>query len=157
MNAQSTQSKKPKITPVGITELVLVCVGVTLVILVFGMAARQKIREAPTIAVPIVGDWTSGEKPMRLAFQPDRTLVLTSTSPSQLHPEPGATETSAPVGGPGAPVTGTYVVQPGGKIAIKLNNGARYIAEWKATSPNRFDLIDVATEGVTTFDREKQK
>jgi hypothetical protein len=121
------------------------------------MAARQKIREAPTIAVPIVGDWTSSDKPIRLAFQPDRTLVLTSTNPSQLHPDAGSADASAPASGASAPLTGTYIVQPGGKIAMKLSNGARYTAEWKASSPNRFDMIDGATEDVTTFDREKQK
>lgn len=160
MNSQTTQSNKPKpkVTGVSRIELILVCVGVALVILVFGLAARQKIREAPTIAVPIVGEWTSSDKPMRLAFQPDKSLVLTSTNPAQLHPDatqPGGAE---PAGaGANAPVTGTYMVQPGGKIALKLSNGARYVAEWKASSPNRFDLIDAATEGVTTFEREKQK
>jgi hypothetical protein len=158
MNAQATQPQKPKPQVMGVsrTELILVCLGVVAVIFIFGLGARQKINQVATVAVPIAGEWISSEKPLRLVFQVDKSVLLTSTSPAQLHPDDlsGAGTVGADTA---ATVTGAYSVQPGGKVNIKLNNGARYNIEWKASSPNRIDVIDATNEGVTTFDRATPK
>jgi len=61
---------------------------------------------------------------------------------------PAAPETNGP-----APVTGKYYVVQGGKVGIQLMNGNKYTTTISPGSPSRFDLIDSATEGVTTFER----
>lgn len=157
MNAQATQPQKPKPGIVGVTrtELILVTLGVIAVIFIFGLGARQKINQVATVAVPIVGEWISSDKPLRLVFQADKSVLLTSTQPAQLHPDETPSEAGSAGADAAATVTGAYALQPGGKVNIKLSNGSRYTLEWKAASPNRFDMIDAATEGVTTFDRAK--
>jgi len=136
---------KPKeVTP---KELAFVTLGVIAVIVLYGVAARQSIHKAATIDVPIVGEWLAEGKPWRIVFRPDKTVDMSAAeSSSSSAAEPSAAE--AAHSGPGA-----YSLQPGGVLRIQLNNGRIFKAEWKAISPNRFDLIEGDTEGVTTFDR----
>jgi hypothetical protein len=68
------------------------------------------------------------------------------------HPAEGngsaADETSGP-----PPVTGKYKLTQGGRIYIQLMNGKKYSTTISPINPNRFDLIDSDTDGVTTYDR----
>jgi hypothetical protein len=128
-------------------EMIFVTLGVIAVIGLYGVAARQSIHKAATVNVPIVGEWQAEGKPWRIVFRPDHTIDMNSTSSTR----PGAAEPSAQdasLSGPGA-----YSLEPGGMLKIKMKNGRTFMAEWKAISPNRFDLIEGDTGGVTTFDK----
>lgn len=140
---------KRKYTGVTRTELVLVSIGVALVIGLYGFAARQQIKRIPTITVPIVGEWQASDKPLHLSFFPDKRVVLSSTSRSPSEEKESAAAITT------ITVPGIYAMGAGGTVGVKLDNGAKYTVEWKALTPNRFDLIDAETQGVTTFDKAK--
>ncbi|WP_026606855.1 hypothetical protein [Methylocapsa acidiphila] len=135
MNAQPNQPKKN----LGATrrEIIFVVLGVIAVIAIYGLAAKQTIHAAPKVNVPIVGEWISTDKPWRIVFRQDRSLDMafdTSAEPSQL-------------------VAGSFQSDATGRVTLKLENGKGFKTDLKAQSPNRFDLIDVYSEGVTTFER----
>ncbi|MGH6801186.1 MAG: hypothetical protein ACRECZ_07215, partial [Methylocella sp.] len=106
-------------------------------------------RSLPNVNSQIVGEWSSTRGPEHLVFRADRTVSMTvPANPAQDNTAPAAPETSGP-----APVTGKYQVLQGGKVGIQLMNAHKYSTTISPGSPNRLDLIDSATEGVTTFER----
>lgn len=134
-------SPRPKQTePLGATrrEIIFVSLGVIAVIAVYGFAARQSIHAAAKVNVPIVGEWLSTGKPWRIVFREDRTMDMsfdTAAEPAQL-------------------VAGSYRLDSTGWVKLKLENGKAYTTNLKSQTPDRFDLIDAETEGVTTFERK---
>lgn len=135
MNARPIDPNKP----LGATrrEIIFVSLGVFAVIGIYGLAARQSIRAAPKVDVPIVGIWISSDKPWRLVFRPDRTLDMSFDVASE----------------PGSLVAGSYKLESTGWVKIKLENGRVFTTNLKTQIPDRFDLIDAETEGVSTFER----
>src|SRR3977135_2275209 len=69
-------------------------------------------------------------------------------APETGSPAPAAPETNGP-----APVTGKYQLAQGGKGVIQLMGGKKYTTTIRPGNRTRFDLIDSATEAVTTFER----
>ncbi|WOJ89613.1 hypothetical protein RZS28_17800 [Methylocapsa polymorpha] len=135
MNARRIDPNKP----LGATrrEIIYVSLGVFAVIGVYGLAARQSIRAAPKVNVPIVGEWLATGKPWRLVFRQDRTLDMSFDVDSE----------------PGKLVVGSYQLDSTGWVKLKLENGRGFTTNLKTQTPSRFDLIDAETEGVTTFER----
>jgi len=138
MTTPQTQSDKPNGPAIG--RLIVIFGAVGVVALVF-MGARQLIGSISIVKTPLVGEWRAANKPWRIVFLPDKTIV-SSTAPSQSN---GAqTWTSA---------SGAYSLDYFGTLWVELENGRRYTATLMAESPNRFDLIDSQSDGVTVFER----
>jgi hypothetical protein len=135
MNARPIDSNKTQ----GATrrEIIAVSLGVVAVVGLYGLAARQSIHAAPKVSVPVVGVWSSSDKPWRLVFRPDRTLDMSFDAASEA----------------GKLVAGSYQLDATGWLKLKLENGKVFTTNLKAQNPTRFDLIDAADEGVTTFER----
>lgn len=131
-----------------LTEVVVVAAGVVAIILVYGVGARQAIHTvAAKVSVPIIGEWRAEDKPWRLTFNADRTVLGAATISSEpRNSEPSAAEAS--LSGPG-----TYQLAATGFVKIKMQNGRTFSTQLKQDNPNRFDLIDGETDGVTTFDK----
>src|SRR3984893_15676938 len=89
----------------------------------------------------------AGRKPVVCGA--DKTVSMTVPANSA---EDNAASAAPETNGP-APVTGKYVVVQGGKLGIQLMNGNKYTTTISPGNQSRFDLIDSATEGVTTFER----
>ncbi|MCI0465913.1 MAG: hypothetical protein L0Y57_02745 [Beijerinckiaceae bacterium] len=128
------------------------------VIVVFGFIAiigynRINIarfqRSLPNENTKIVGEWKSERGPEHLVFRTDESVSLTVPS----EPAEGKTEEAAPEANGPPPVTGKYKLTQGGKIYVQLMNGRKYSTTISPINPNRFDLIDSETDGVTTYDR----
>jgi len=136
----STSPEKPaEAMPRG---LVLTIVGVVTVTALYGIVQRATDLWVAKVDVPIVGEWRAEGRPWRIVFRPDKTVDLDASDPAQ------SNAVDARLLGPGV-----YWLGSGGKVAVKMKTGKIYTVEWKALSPNRFDLIDAETEGVTTFDK----
>jgi hypothetical protein len=148
----SLQPKRTKpvknVKEMSFSELMVVVSGVIVIVLVYGIGARQEIHKAATkIAVPIIGEWRAEDKPWQLTFNADKTVLsATSASPERKNSELSAAEAS--LSGPG-----TYFLDSTGSVKIKMQNGRTYSTQLKEASPTRFDLIDGETDGVTTFDK----
>ncbi|MGQ0446090.1 MAG: hypothetical protein ACT4O2_13440 [Beijerinckiaceae bacterium] len=129
---------------------IVIAVGGILGIMAFNrMSIARLQRSLPNENSQIVGEWTSTRGPEHLVFRLDKSVsMIVPAKPAEGSTEPAATETSGP-----APVTGKYVVAQGGKVAIQLMNGNKYTTTISPVNPNRFDLIDSMTDGVTTFQR----
>ena len=129
---------------------VVIVIGGIIGIMAFNrMSIARLQRSLPNANNQIVGEWTSTRGPEHLVFRADKTVSMTvPANPAQGNAAQAAPETQGP-----APVTGKYQVVQGGKVGIQLMNGNKYTTTISPGSPNRFDLIDSATEGVTTFER----
>ena len=129
---------------------VVIVIGGIIGIMAFNrMSIARLQRSLPNANSQIVGDWTSTRGREHLVFRADKTISMTVPANSaEDSAPPAAPEPNGP-----APVTGKYQVVQGGKVAIQLMNGNKYTTTISPASPNRFDLIDSATEGVTTFER----
>ena len=98
--------------------------------------------------IPLTGEWRAKDKPWRLEFRADKTVVSSK----------GASQPDAPQAWTSEP--GTYKVDYFGTLWVKLKNGGIYSAvlapppgTMAPPSPNRFDLIESETESVTVFNR----
>ena len=132
-----------------ILDVVIVIGGVVGIMLFNRMSIARLQHSLPNSNSEIVGEWTSTRGPEHLVFRADKTVSMTvPANPAEDKPATAAPETNGP-----APVTGKYQVVQGGKVAIQLMNGTKYTTTINSGSPNRLDLIDSVTEGVTTFDR----
>jgi hypothetical protein len=129
---------------------VVIVIGGIIGIMAFNrMSIARLQRSLPNANNQIVGEWKSTRGPEHLVFRADKTISMTvPASPAEDNVAPAAPETNGP-----APVTGKYEVVQGGKVGIQLMNGNKYTTAITPGNPNRFDLIDSATEGVTTFER----
>ena len=132
-----------------VLDVVIVIGGIIGIMAFNRMSIARLQRSLPNANNQIVGEWKSTRGPEHLVFRVDKTISMTvPASPAEDNAAPAAPETNGP-----APVTGKYVVVQGGKLSIQLMNGTKYTTTISPGSPNRFDLIDSATEGVTTFER----
>ncbi|MGH6853301.1 MAG: hypothetical protein ACREDJ_08950 [Methylocella sp.] len=138
-----------KRTKISILDVVIVIGGIVGIMAFNRMSIARLKRSLPNANTQIVGEWTSTRGPEHLVFRADKTVSMTVPAhPAEDKTAPAASETNSP-----APVTGKFQVVQGGKVAIQLMNGTKYTTTISPGSPNRFDLIDSATEGVTTFER----
>jgi hypothetical protein len=129
---------------------VVIVIGGIVGIMAFNRMNIAKLqRSLPNANSQIVGEWTSTRGPEHLVFRADKTVSMTvPANPPEDNAAPAAPETNGP-----APVTGKFQVLQGGKVGIQLMNGNKYTTTISPGNPNRFDLVDSATEGVTTFER----
>ncbi|MBO0734578.1 MAG: hypothetical protein J2P49_09735, partial [Methylocapsa sp.] len=104
-------------------------------------------RQLPNVNSKIVGEWKSEKGPEHLVFRSDESVTLTVPGHNG-DGGAGSADTSGP-----PPVTGKYKLTQGGKIYLQLMNGKKYTTTIHPINPNRFDLIDSETDGVTTYDR----
>jgi hypothetical protein len=132
-----------------VLDVVIVIGGIIGIMAFNRMNIARLQRSLPNANSQIVGEWKSTRGPEHLVFRADKSVSMTvPANPPEDNAAPAAPETNGP-----APVTGKYVVVQGGKLSIQLMNGTKYTTTISPGSPNRFDLIDSATEGVTTFER----
>jgi hypothetical protein len=129
---------------------VVIVIGGILGIMAFNRVSIARLKHSlPNANNQIVGEWTSTRGPEHLVFRADKSVSMTvPANPVDDNAAPAAPETIGP-----APVTGKFQVVQGGKVAIQLMNGNKYTTTISPGNPNRFDLIDSATDGVTTFER----
>jgi hypothetical protein len=131
-----------------VLEAVIVVVGFLAIIGYNRLNLVRLQRSLPNVNDKIVGEWKAERGPEHLVFRSDDSVTLTVPA----HPAEGngsaADETSGP-----PPVTGKYKLTQGGRIYIQLMNGKKYSTTISPINPNRFDLIDSETDGVTTYDR----
>jgi len=129
---------------------VVIVIGGIIGIMAFNrMSIARLQRSLPNANSQIVGEWTSTRGPEHLVFRADKTVSMTvPANPAEDTAAPAAPETNGP-----APVTGKYQIVQGGKVGIQLMNGTKYTTTISLGNPNRFDLIDSATGGVTTYER----
>ncbi len=131
---------------VSLLEWIIVIGGCMLIIGYNRMTISRLQRALPNVNSQIVGEWKAERGVEHLLFRTDDSVSLTV-------PAPAAGENGAEaVAGP-APVTGKYKLTQGGRIYIQLMNGKKYSTMISPINPNRFDLIDAETDGVTTYDR----
>lgn len=134
-----TLQKKPRQgVPLERVIIALGLLGVAL-LLFFGistLAPRVKLG-----TVPVAGEWQALRQPWRMEFKPDNT-ILSSNGPSR-------TDASKP----GTAGKGTYKVDFFGTLWVTLDNGKVFKSTLNPDNPNRFDLIQMDTEGVTVFNR----
>jgi hypothetical protein len=145
--ARPTQPGKR--TKIAALDIVIVIGGILGIMAFNRMSIARLQRSLPNVNSQIVGEWTSTRGPEHLVFRVDKTVsMIVPANPAEDSTAPAAPETNAP-----APVTGKFQVVQGGKVAIQLMNGNKYTTTISPGNPNRFDLIDSATQGVTTFER----
>jgi hypothetical protein len=132
-----------------VLDVVIVIGGIVGIMAFNRMSIARLQRSLPNANSQIVGEWTSTRGPEHLVFRADKTVSMTvPANPAEDNAAPAVPETNGP-----APVTGKYQPLQGGKLVIQLMNGNKYTTAITPGNPNRFDLIDSATEGVTTFER----
>ncbi len=138
-----------KRTKISALDIVIVIGGIVGIMAFNRMSISRLQRSLPNANSQIVGEWTSTRGPEHLVFRADKTVSMTvPANPAEDNAAPAAPETNGP-----APVTGKYQVMQGGKVGIQLMNAHKYSTTISPGSPNRLDLIDSATDGVTTFER----
>jgi hypothetical protein len=134
---------------ISVLDVVIVIGGIIGIMAFNRMSIARLQRSLPNANNQIVGEWKSTRGPEHLVFRADKTVsMIVPANPAEGNAAPAAPETNGP-----APVTGKYHVVQGGKVGIQLMNGNKYTTTISPGSPSRFDLIDSATEGVTTFER----
>jgi hypothetical protein len=138
-----------KRTKISALDIVIVIGGIVGIMAFNRMSIARLQRSLPNANSQIVGEWTSTRGPEHLVFRADKTVSMTvPANPTEDTAAPAAPETNGP-----APVPGKYQIVQGGKVGIQLLNGTKYTTTISLGSPNRFDLIDSATGGVTTYER----
>jgi uncharacterized protein (DUF2147 family) len=144
---------------------VVIVIGGIVGIMAFNRISIARLQKSlPNANSQIVGEWASTRGPEHLVFRADQTVSMTvPANPAEANapaaPESGLEASAAPE--TPAPVTGKYQAAQGGKVVVHLMNGKNYTTTITAGDPekkipgntNRFDLIDSATGGVTTFER----
>jgi hypothetical protein len=134
---------------ISVLDVVIVIGGIIGIMAFNRMSIARLQRSLPNANSQIEGEWKSARGPEHLVFRADKTVSMTvPANPAEDNAAPAVPETNGP-----APVTGKYMVVQGGKVAIQLMNGNKYTTTISPASPNRIDLIDSATEGVTTYER----
>lgn len=138
-----------KRTKISVLDWVIVIGGV-LGIMAFNRVSIARLQHSlPNANNQIVGEWISTRGPEHLFFRADKTVSMTiPAKPAEDNALPANSETNSP-----APVTGKYQIAEGGKVGIQLMNGHKYTTTISPGNLNRFDLIDSATDGVTTYER----
>jgi hypothetical protein len=135
-----------------VLEAVVVIIGVIAIMGYNRMTIARLARTIPNANSQVVGEWKSSRGPEHLVFRADKSVSLTLpvSPPSEASTAQATPETSGP-----PPVPGKYQLAQGGKIYIELGNGQKFTTTISPQYPDRFDLIDATTEGVTTYERVK--
>jgi hypothetical protein len=134
--------KKPRQgIPIERILIVLSIFGGILLILFGGRTLTERVK---LDTVPIAGEWQAQRQPWYMELKPDKT-ILSYNGPSQ-----------ASASKPGAPGKGTYKVDYFGTLWVTLDDGKVFKSTLNPEMPNRFDLIQMDTEGVTVFERVSQ-
>ncbi|WOJ88718.1 hypothetical protein RZS28_12950 [Methylocapsa polymorpha] len=136
MSSKSLQPDKPKRIPLELMVLGI-CVLSIFFLNNFSLTRETSLHSNATVNVPIVGEWQATDGHSSIVFRADRTIGVSSAGRS----EPAASE-------PGA-----YTLGSNGTLRLALDNGKNYWATLLEAYPNRFDLIDAETGGVTAFER----
>ncbi len=134
---------------ISVLEAVIVVVGFLAIIGYNRLNLVRLQRSLPNVNDKIVGEWKAERGPEHLVFRSDESVSMTVPPPAPTGGESAAEGTTS--GAP--PVTGKYKLTQGGRIYIQLLNGRKYHTTISPINPNRFDLIDSETDGVTTYDR----
>lgn len=156
------QTQPGKRTKISVLDVVIVIGGIVGIMAFNRMSIARLQRSLPSATSQIVGEWMSNRGPEHLVFRADKTVSMTvAANPAEANapaaPESGLEAPAAPE--PPPPVTGKYQEAQGGKVVVHLMNGKNYTTTVGQASPkspgnpNRFDLIDSETGGVTTFER----
>ena len=142
--------KRTRISVLDAVVVIVVVIGGVLAIIRYNWLAISRLAHSlPNVNSQIVGEWKSTRGPEHLVFRTDKTVSMTvAANLAQDSAAPAAPETNGP-----APVTGKYQLAQGGKVVIQLMGGKKYTTTISPGNQNRFDLIDSATEAVTTFER----
>src|SRR6202040_1300769 len=123
------------------------------------LAISRLAHSLPNVNSQIVGEWKSTRGPEHLVFRSDKAVStpgpanLARDSAAPAAPETGSPAPAAPETNGPAPVTGEYQLAQGGNVVIQLMDGKKYTTTISPGNQNRFDLIDLATGAVTTFER----
>ncbi len=146
MAPPSPPGKRRRIT---ILEAIIVIGGFTAIIGYNRLNIARFQRSIPNVNSKIVGEWKAERGPEHLQFRTDESVSMTVPgSPAGENTSEATANTNGP-----APVTGKYKLTSGGRVYLQLMNGKKYSTTISPMNPNRFDLIDSDTDGVTTFDR----
>jgi hypothetical protein len=146
MAPPSPPGKRRRIT---VLEAIIVIGGFTAIIGYNRINIARFQRSLPNVNSKIVGEWKAERGPEHLLFRTDESVSMTVPGPpAGDNPADATANTNGP-----APVTGKYKLTPGGKVYVRLLNGKKYTTTISPMNPNRFDLIDSDTDGVTTYDR----
>ena len=143
MSTPEETKKTPKNSPrEGIPlERILLALGIFGGGLLIFMGTRTLTERVKLDTVSIVGEWQAQRQPWRIEFKPDNTIV-SSTGPSR--PDASQQWTSG---------KGKYNLDYFGTLWVTLDDGKVFMATLSPQMPNRFDLIEQATEAVTVFER----
>ena len=125
-------------------ERILIALGIFGVVLLLYFGISILTERVKFSSIPVVGEWQAQRKPWRIEFKPDNTIV-SSTGPS--NPNAGQTWSTG---------KGKYKLDYFGTLWVTLEDGRVFMATPSPQMPNRFDLIEQATEAVTVFDRVTQ-
>ena len=131
-----------------VLEAVIVVVGFLAIIGYNRLNLVRLQRSLPNVNEKIVGEWKAERGQEHLVFRSDASVSMTVPAPAAEGSESAAEGSSGP-----PPVTGKYKLTQGGRIYMQLMNGKKYHTTISPINPNRFDLIDSETDGVTTYDR----
>ena len=131
-----------------VLEAVIVVVGFLAIIGYNRLNLVRLQRSLPNVNERIVGEWKAERGQEHLVFRSDESVSMTVPAPAAEGSESASEGTSGP-----PPVTGKYKLTQGGRIYLQLMNGKKYHTTISPINPNRFDLIDSETDGVTTYDR----
>jgi hypothetical protein len=122
-----TPTKKPR---QGVPlERILIALSVVGIVLLLFYGLRVLTERVKLDTTPVTGAWQAQHQAWRIDLKPDKTVVG-SNGPS-----------------------GKYKVDYFGTLWITLDNGKVFKATLNPEMPNRFDLIQMDTEGVTVFER----
>jgi hypothetical protein len=131
MSTPEETTKAPKKGPRGgiPLERILIVLSVVGIVLLLFYGLRVLTERVKLDTVPVAGEWQAQRQPWRMELKPDHTIA-SSTGPA-----------------------GKYKVDYFGTLWITLDNGKFFKATLNPEMPNRFDLIQMDTEGVTVFER----
>lgn len=151
---------------ISILDAVIVIGGVILIVAFNRVSISKLQRSLPNVNSQIVGEWKDTRGPERLIFRADKTIAVIPakaaepSAPAAAPPESSQTASATePVASPPATLetaaseTGKYQLVSGGTINILMETGQKYTTMLKPEAPNRLDLINVDTQGVTTYER----
>jgi cell division septation protein DedD len=151
--ARPSPSSPPGKRKIPVLDIFVVVIGVLAIMGYNRMTIARLARSIPNVNSQVVGEWKSTRGPEHLVFRADNSVSL--TTPAKPPAEGGTAEAAQETSGP-APVPGKYQLAQSGKIYVQLMNGQKYTTTISPQNPDRFDLIDAQTDGVTTYERVKQ-
>ena len=137
-----------KTDEISVLDWVIVIGGIVGIMAFNRMSIARLQRSLPNVNSQIVGEWTSTRAGTPcFSRRQDRQHDCPCQSGGR---HSGADCSGNKWSGAG---TGQVPIVQGGKVGIQLMNGTKYTTTISLGNPNRFDLIYLATGGVTTYER----